>query len=81
MRKKIETAEGKAALKRRFGTVEPTFGVMKAILGLRQFLLVGKEKAAAELSLAAISINLRKLVKWATEGGSLSQISQALAEA
>jgi len=81
MRHKLKTEEGQAALRRRFATVEPTFGVMKSVLGLRQFLLVGIEKAAAELALAAIAINLRKLVGWATTGGSGNQLRPAPAGA
>lgn len=81
MRCKLKTAEGQAALKRRFATVEPTFGVMKSVLGLRQFLLVGKEKAATELALASAAINLRKLVSWARKGGSGNHLQPAAAGA
>ncbi|MCY2930993.1 MAG: IS1182 family transposase [Planctomycetota bacterium] len=81
MRRKLKTEEGQAALKRRFATVEPTFGVMKSVLGLRQFLLVGQEKAAIELALASVAINMRKLVSWALKGGSLGQLQQAPAAA
>lgn len=77
MRRKVKTDEGEAALKVRFATVEPAFGVMKSVLGLRQFLVVGKEKAAAELALASLAINIRKLVSWATSGGSVSQLQLA----
>jgi transposase len=81
MRRKLKTDEGQAAMKRRFASIEPTFGVMKSVLGLRQFLLVGKEKAAIELALAATAINLRKLASWASSGGSLSQLRGATAMA
>jgi transposase len=81
MRRKLKTDEGQEALKRRFATVEPTFGVMKSVLGLRQFLLVGKVKAATELALASAAINMRKLVSWARNGGSLSQLQKTPAAA
>jgi transposase len=81
MRRKLKTDEGQAALKRRFATVEPTFGTMKSVLGLRQFLLVGKAKASIELALACLAINFRKLTSWALAGGSLSPLPGATAEA
>jgi len=81
MRRKLQTEEGAAALKRRFATAEPTFGVLKSVLGLRQFLLVGKAKAAVELALASLALNMRKLVRWALAGGSGNQLRPAPAGA
>ncbi len=42
-------------------TLEPAFGVLKSVLGLRQFLLRGLAGARVELTLAATALNLRKL--------------------
>ncbi len=81
MRRKVKTDEGQAALKVRWATAEPTFGVMKSVLGLRQFLVVGKQKAAVELALASLAINVRKLVSWVLSGGSVSQLQLAPATA
>jgi len=80
MRRKVDTDEGQAALKRRSATVEPTFGTMKSVLGLRQFLLVGHEKAAIEFTLASIAINVRKLVSWAMSGGELCLLNGGQAQ-
>lgn len=53
---------GEAARQLRKSTVERTFGVMKAVMGLRQFLLRGLAGASIEFRLAAIATNVRKLV-------------------
>ena len=79
MRRKIATDEGKHALQRRKETVEPTFGTIKAVLGLRQFLLRGLEGAQIEFGLCAIAINIRKLAKWLVESGELGRLKLALA--
>jgi len=62
MRAKMATDAGRQALQVRKQSVEPVFGVMKSVLGLRQFLLRGIEGARAEFRIAAIAVNLRKLV-------------------
>lgn len=79
MRRKVVTDEGRHALQRRKETVEPTFGTIKAVLGLRQFLLRGLEGAQIEFGLCAIAINLRKLAKWLVESGDLGRLQLALA--
>jgi len=61
MRARMETDEGKAAMRARAATVEPVFGVIKSVLGLRQFLLRGLAGARIEWTLCATALNLRKL--------------------
>ena len=78
MRRKIATEQGKRALQRRKETVEPTFGTMKAVLGLRQFLLRGFEGAQIEFGLCAIAINLRKLAKSLADCGARERLDLAL---
>jgi len=77
MRRKITTPEGERALQLRGQTVERTFGTMKAQLGLRQFLLRGLAGARAEFTLCALAVNVRKLVQWLREEGSLEQLRRA----
>jgi len=61
MKRRLDTEEGAQAMHCRGPTVEPAFGVLKSVLGLRQFLLWELEGARAELTLAATALNLRKL--------------------
>jgi len=62
MRSKMATDAGRQALQVRKQSVEPVFGVMKSVLGLRRFLLRGLAGARAEFRIAALAVNLRKLV-------------------
>jgi len=62
MRSKMASDGGRQALQVRKQSVEPVFGVMKSVLGLRQFLLRGLAGARAEFRIAALAVNLRKLV-------------------
>jgi hypothetical protein len=48
MKHRLQTAAGKAKYKLRQQTVEPIFGIIKSVLGFRQFLLRGKEKVGLE---------------------------------
>jgi hypothetical protein len=66
MRAKMATDAGREALQVRKQSVEPVFGVLKSVLGLRQFLLRGIAGARAEFRIAAIAVNLRKLVACST---------------
>jgi len=61
MRQKMSTEAGQAARLKRKCTVERVFGVMKAKMGLRQFLLRGQAGAAIEFRLACITTNVMKL--------------------
>ena len=72
MRTKVASDEGKQAMIMRSSTVESTFGLMKAPMGMRQFLLRGVAGAAIELSLACLAINVRKLAQWLLKGGTPS---------
>ena len=61
MAEKLKTPEGKATYRRRASTVEPVFGVIKAALGFRQFLLRGLEKVSGEWNLVCLAYNLKRL--------------------
>ena len=61
MRKKVTSDEGRRIFRRRAATVEPVFGIIKAALGLRQFLLRGIEKVRIEWDLVCLAYNTRRL--------------------
>ena len=61
MKHRLKTAEGKAKYKLRQQTVEPVFGIIKSVLGFRQFLLRGLEKVGLEWQLVCIAYNLKRL--------------------
>jgi hypothetical protein len=61
MRKKLRSAAGRRGYGRRKALVEPVFGVLKQQRGMRQFRTRGRERVAAEFTLAAIAYNRTRL--------------------
>ena len=61
MKYRLRTAEGRAKYKLRQQTVEPVFGIIKSVLGFRQFLLRGLEKVGLEWQLVCLAYNLKRL--------------------
>ena len=61
MRHRLKTTAGKALYKLRQQTVEPVFGIIKSVLGFRQFRLRGREKVALEWTLVCLAYNLKRL--------------------
>jgi transposase len=61
MRHRLKTPEGKARYAQRKSTVEPVFGVIKHVMGFRQFLLRGLQAVAGEWTLVCIAYNLKRL--------------------
>ena len=61
MADKLTTAEGKAIYRKRASTVEPVFGIIKSVLGFRQFLLRGIKKVSGEWNLVCVAWNLKRL--------------------
>ena len=61
MKHRLQTTEGKAKYKLRQQTVEPVFGIIKSVLGFRQFLLRGVEKVSLEWELVCLAYNLKRL--------------------
>lgn len=61
MAHRLKTQEGKALYALRKQTVEPVFGIVKSVMGFRQFLLRGKENAGGEWSLVAMSWNIKRM--------------------
>jgi len=69
---RLRTREGKEIYRLRHQTVEPVFGIIKQILGFRQFLLRGKVKVSLEWNVVTLAYNfkrLHKLVQGNTRGG------------
>jgi hypothetical protein len=63
MKRRLKTAEGKAIYKRRKETVEPVFGIIKQVLGFRQFLLRGLEKVNLEWGIVCLGYNMKRLYR------------------
>jgi transposase len=61
MRQRLQTAAGKALYKLRQQTVEPVFGIIKSVLGFRQFRLRGRAEVALEWTLVCLAYNLKRL--------------------
>ena len=61
MRHLLLTMAGRALYAKRKCTVEPVFGIIKAILGFRQFSLRGLESVSGEFSLVAMAWNLKRM--------------------
>ena len=63
---KLQTELGKVVYGLRKSTVEPVIGIIKEVLGFRQFSLRGLEAAAGEWCLVCLAWNLKRLHKLAT---------------
>jgi len=61
MREKLRTEEGGRIYAKRAQTVETVFGIIKAPLGFRQFLLRGLEKVSIEWDLVCLAYNMKRL--------------------
>jgi transposase len=61
MRHQLQTKEGKKRYALRKQTPEPVFGIIKSVLGFRQFLLRGLEKVRGEWSLVTMAWNLKRM--------------------
>jgi len=61
MKHRLKTIAGKAVYAKRKCTVEPVFGIIKAAMGFRQFLLRGLDRVAGEWDLVCIAYNIKRL--------------------
>jgi transposase len=61
MRHRLQTKEGKKRYALRKQMPEPVFGIIKSVLGFRQFLLRGLEKVRGEWKLVTIAWNLKRM--------------------
>ena len=67
MQEKLRSEEGKQIYRYRKSTVEPVFGIIKEVIGFRQFLLRGMQKVSLEWDLICTAYNLKRL--WALKPG------------
>jgi hypothetical protein len=58
---RLATPEGKRLYGLRKHTPEPVFGIIKSVLGFRQFLLRGLDKVRGEWSLVTMARNLKRM--------------------
>lgn len=61
MRHDLKTKEGRRIYAQRKCTVEPVIGIVKLVLGFRQFFLRGLENVKGELNLVALAWNLKRM--------------------
>lgn len=61
MKYRLKTKDGRELYAKRKCTVEPVFGIIKAIMGFRQFLLRGVESVRGEWDLVCMAWNLKRL--------------------
>ena len=61
MRNKLQTVEGRRVYAQRKCTVEPVFGIIKHVLGFRQFFLRGLEAVSGEWTLVSIAWNIKRM--------------------
>lgn len=61
MKHRLKTPDGKAVYARRKTTVEPVFGIIKAVMGFRQFSLRGLAKVKGEWRRVCLAYNLKRL--------------------
>ncbi len=61
MKHGLKTKDGRAAYALRKQTVEPVFGIIKSVMGFRQFLLRGLENVRNEWTLVCLAWNLKRM--------------------
>jgi transposase len=61
MNHRLKTSEGKKLYALRKQTPEPVFGIIKSVLGFRQFLLRGLENVRGEWSLVTMAWNMKRM--------------------
>lgn len=80
MHAKMQTEAGRTTYNRRMHIGETPFAAIKAILGVRQFLLRGLEKVKAEWCWVCTAHNLKKLITMIgalrAQGGEMAQIAK-----
>ena len=61
MAHRLSSVDGRAIYAKRKSTVEPVFGIVKSVLGFRQFHLRGLDGASGEWTLVSMAWNLKRL--------------------
>jgi len=68
MKHRLRTPEGRALYALRKQTVEPVFGIIKSVMGFRQFLLRGLEHTRSEWTLVCLAWNLKRMAALRPQG-------------
>lgn len=58
---RLHTPQGKALYAQRKSTIEPVFGIIKQVMGFRQFLLRGLQKVRGEWTLVCMAYNMKRM--------------------
>jgi transposase len=61
MRHKLKTVKGRKIYAQRKTTIEPVFGIIKHVLGFRQFFLRGLEAVSGEWTLVSTAWNIKRM--------------------
>ena len=61
MAHRLKTQSGRAIYALRKQTVEPVFGIIKSVMGFRQFSLRGLRKVSGEWTLVCLASNLKRM--------------------
>jgi transposase len=61
MKHRLKTQSGKAVYAKRKSTIEPVFGIIKSVMGFRQFLLRGLDAVKGEWNLVCVAFNIKRL--------------------
>lgn len=61
MKHKLKTDRGRELYAKRKSTVEPVFGIIKHVMGFRQFLLRGLEAVTGEWTLVSMAWNIKRM--------------------
>lgn len=61
MKHQLTTQSGRALYALRKQTVEPVFGIIKQVMGLRQFSMRGLDKVTGEWTLATLAWNVKRM--------------------
>ena len=61
LKNRLKSKDGRKIFSRRKCTIEPVFGIIKNVLGFRQFLFRGLEAVRYEWQLVCLSWNIKRL--------------------
>ncbi len=64
MKHRLKTQSGKAVYATRKSTIEPVFGIIKSVMGFRQFLLRGLDAVKGEWNLVCIPLSSKGSTPW-----------------
>lgn len=71
MAHKLKTRAGRAAYALRKQTIEPVFGIIKQVMGFRQFLMRGLKQVRGEWTLVCLAWNCKRMAVLRTQTGRL----------